>query len=208
MGTTRTPHRLTVAMRTPETGQRWCGLQLDDTAMPFWRVRLRRRIVVRCCRSVAPEAQHVGTHPVELRPSRFTRRTVSPMDTADAAHQWALVWERAWPAKDVDAIVALYAADVLYRALAFREPDRGLDGVRSYLQRNVEVEDDIECRFGKPVAADDRAAVEWWASWMEDGEQLTLAGVTILRFDGGGLVVDHRDYWNQVDRRQGPFSGW
>jgi len=43
---------------------------------------------------------------------------------------------------------------------------------------------------------------------MEDGEQLTLAGVTILRFDGGGLVVDHRDYWNQVDRRQGPFSGW
>jgi hypothetical protein len=58
------------------------------------------------------------------------------------------------------------------------------------------------------VAAGDRAAVEWWASWLESGEPVTLAGVTVLRFDADGLVVDHRDYWNEVDRREPPYGGW
>jgi hypothetical protein len=58
------------------------------------------------------------------------------------------------------------------------------------------------------VAAGDRAAVEWWASWYEDGDDLTMAGVTVLRFRSDGLVVDHRDYWNEVSGREPPFRGW
>jgi hypothetical protein len=30
----------------------------------------------------------------------------------------------------------------------------------------------------------------------------------VLRFDADGLVVDHRDYWNEVDRREPPYDGW
>jgi hypothetical protein len=80
--------------------------------------------------------------------------------------------------------------------------------VRGYLERNFAVEQDIACRFGVPVVGGERAAVEWWASWVEDGRDLTLAGVTVLRFDERGLVVDHRDYWNDVPRREPPFPGW
>jgi ketosteroid isomerase-like protein len=130
------------------------------------------------------------------------------LETEAAARRWRDTWERAWPTKDVDAIVALYSDDVLYRALVFREPDVGHAGVRRYLEENFGVEEDIECRFGEPVVGGDRAAVEWWASWMENGELLTLAGSTFLRFDAGGLVVDHRDYWNEVKRREPPFDGW
>jgi hypothetical protein len=130
------------------------------------------------------------------------------LETEAAARRWRDTWERAWPTKDVDAIVALYSDDVLYRALVFREPDVGRGGVRRYLEENFGVEEDVECRFGEPVVGGDRAAVEWWASWMENGELLTLAGSTFLRFDAGGLVVDHRDYWNEVKRREAPFDGW
>jgi hypothetical protein len=130
------------------------------------------------------------------------------MDVSDAARRWASVWERAWPAKDDEAIVALYADTARYRALVLREPEVGVAGVRAYLQRIFDEEDAIECRFGEPVAAGDRAAVEWWASWTEGGADLTMAGVTLLRFDVTGLVVDHRDYWNQSDRREPPFDGW
>ncbi len=104
--------------------------------------------------------------------------------------------------------MALYSEEVAYRALVFREPDMGLAGVRRYLEENFGVEEDVECRFGEPVVGGDRAAVEWWASWVEDGEPLTLAGSTFLRFNADGLVVDHRDYWNEVPRREPPFSGW
>jgi ketosteroid isomerase-like protein len=130
------------------------------------------------------------------------------VDVEYTARRWAETWERAWPRRDVEAIAALYADGVLYRALVFREPERGLEGVRGYLRREFGRESDVECRFGKPVAAGDRAAVEWWASWIEEGKAVTLAGTTMLRFDADGLVVDHRDYWNSVDRRELPFQGW
>ena len=130
------------------------------------------------------------------------------MDSAEAARRWAQVWTGAWPAKDVEAIVALYADGAQYRALVLREPELGTAGVRRYLEQNFAVEHDVECRFGEPFAAGDRAAVEWWASWNEAGADLTMAGVTILRFNDDGMVVDHRDYWNQSGQREQPFRGW
>jgi ketosteroid isomerase-like protein len=130
------------------------------------------------------------------------------MDVPSAAGRWKETWERAWPARDVDAIASLYSEDAVYRALAFREPDRGLAGVRRYLEENFAVEEEIECWFGDPVVAGDRAAVEWWGSWVEDGRPLTLAGTTVLRFDESGRVNDHRDYWNEVERRDPPYEGW
>jgi hypothetical protein len=130
------------------------------------------------------------------------------MDVQTAARRWTATWERAWRARDVDAIAAMYADDALYRGFVFREPERGIDGVRRYLEENVAVEEEIECWFGEPIAAGGRAAVEWWATWIEHGRRLTLAGTTVLRFAEDGRVVDHRDYWSQVERRQPPFEGW
>ena len=129
-------------------------------------------------------------------------------DVTHAARRWAAVLERAWPAKDVEAIAELYTTEARYRALVLREPELGIDGVRAYLERIFGEEDAVQCRFGEPVVGDDRAAVEWWSSWIEAGTELTMAGVTILRFDADGLVVDHRDYWNQSERREPPFDGW
>jgi hypothetical protein len=126
------------------------------------------------------------------------------MDTRAAARRWADTWERAWPAQDVGAIAALYAPDASYRALAFREPTTAA----RYLPETFAAEAAVECRFGTPIVDGDRAAVEWWASWLEDGEPLTMAGTTVLRFDADGLVVDQRDYWNELPGRRPPYPGW
>jgi predicted SnoaL-like aldol condensation-catalyzing enzyme len=133
---------------------------------------------------------------------------IAAMDVEAAARRWAETWQRAWPDHDVEAIASLYADEAAYRALVFREPDLGVSGVRRYLTENFGVEDDVECWFGEVVAAGDRAAVEWWATWVENGQRLTLAGATLLRFRDDGQIVDHRDYWNQVERREPPFQGW
>ena len=53
-----------------------------------------------------------------------------------------------------------------------------------------------------------RAAVEWWATWLENGERLTVTGTTILRFRDDGLIVDHRDLWSVVAGREEPYDGW
>jgi SnoaL-like domain len=126
----------------------------------------------------------------------------------DAANRWAAVWSRAWPKRDAEAIAALYADDATYLSYPFREPDKGIEGVRSYLTRTLGEETDIECWFGEPVAGGRRAAVEWWACWTEDAEEITMTGTSVLRFNDEGLVDDHRDYWNQVDSRRRPYTNW
>jgi ketosteroid isomerase-like protein len=122
----------------------------------------------------------------------------------DAARRWAKAWATAWPRGDADAIAALYVNDAAYRALAFREPDSPTD----YLRRSFAEESDVVCRFAEPVVSGGRAAIEWWGSWVEDGKELTLAGVTLLTFDDEGKVIDHRDYWNQAPGRVEPYPGW
>ncbi len=34
-------------------------------------------------------------------------------------------------------------------------------------------EENIECWLALPIASGNRAAVEWWASWTEQGQELT-----------------------------------
>ena len=130
------------------------------------------------------------------------------MDPETAARCWAGTWLAAWPLRDVEAIAVLYADTAVHRSTAFRQPGLGLAGVCRYLNENFPAEESIECWFGEPIVSGDRAAVEWWGSWTEEGQELTFAGVSVLRFDDRGKVVEHRDYDNHVERRQPPYAGW
>jgi SnoaL-like domain len=124
------------------------------------------------------------------------------------AHRWADSWQRAWEALDVEAVVGLYADDAVFSSQPFRVPFRGRDGVRRYVTGAFGEEADVRAWFGTPVVDDDRAAVEWWASLVEEGRKVTLAGTSVLRFDAHGLVVEQRDTWNVSDGRSEPPEGW
>jgi SnoaL-like protein len=130
------------------------------------------------------------------------------VDVAEAAARWADTWSQAWPERGAEAIAGLYSDAVVYRSPPFRDPDLGLAEVRRHLGQEFAAERDIECWFGTPIVSGDRAAVEWWASWTEEGQELTFAGATVLRFDEHGKVVEHRDYDNQVQRREPPYEEW
>jgi SnoaL-like domain len=130
------------------------------------------------------------------------------MDAVAVAERWRRTWQDAWPRHDIEAIAALYAPEATYRALAFRAPHTGIDGVRRYLHETFDSESDVVCRFGEPVVGGGRAAVEWWASWIENGHPQTLAGTTMLAFNDHGLVVDHRDYWNEEGERVAHYPSW
>jgi ketosteroid isomerase-like protein len=115
------------------------------------------------------------------------------MQTREAAVRWARVWEAGWRAQDPSEIVALYSPDVLFLSSPFRphEPPR------EYIERVFAEERSADCEFGEPVVDGDRAAVEWRATTeLVDGGSESLAGVSLLRFDRDGAVVEQRDFWN------------
>ena len=111
------------------------------------------------------------------------------------------MWERAWPAADVDAIAALYAEDAVFYSHPFRERQ----GPAEYVAWAFDDQDSAECRFGEPIADGHRAAVDWWAVVAsKDGSRQSLAGTSLLRFDTAGLVVEQRDAWAELDGRHDP----
>ena len=99
------------------------------------------------------------------------------------------MWERGWREHDADAIAALYADDAFWQQHPFREPEPG------YLARVFAEEESAECQFGRPIIDGDQAAVSWSAQTrLVDGGTEDLAGVSLLRFDASGLVLEHRDF--------------
>jgi hypothetical protein len=119
------------------------------------------------------------------------------MTIRDAADRWARIWERAWNEKDIEAILGLYSDAVVYSAEPFRKPYRGLDGMRQFVTAAFATEERVDAVFGPPIVGEAAAAVPWWATLLEDGEEATLAGTSSLRFDSDGLVVEQWDTWHQ-----------
>ncbi len=129
------------------------------------------------------------------------------IDPATAVERWAASWKAGWEARDPEPILACYAVDAHLSTEPFREPYRGLAGVRDYVTAVFAEEDDPRVWMADPIVEGDRAAVSWWASLREEGAETTLAGTSILRFDADGLVVEQWDAWNRLGERREP-PGW
>jgi hypothetical protein len=133
------------------------------------------------------------------------------MTIDEAARRWASTWERAWVEKDVDAILELYSDAVVYSSEPFRRPYLGLAGAREYIRRAFSEEGRIRAVFGQPVVGENGASICWWATIVENGAEITLAGTSSLLFDHDGLVIEQWDTWNQapgwVQTSGWPFGG-
>lgn len=112
------------------------------------------------------------------------------MDAREAAQRWADVWERGWREHDADAIAALYADGASWRQHPFHDPEPG------FVARVFDEEESAACEFRTPIVDGDRAAVPWSAQTrLVDGGAEDLVGVSLLRFDADGLVVEELDIW-------------
>lgn len=125
-------------------------------------------------------------------------------DARAAAARWAEAWTRGWEALDPEPILACYAPDALLSTEPFREPYRGRDGVRAYVTACFAAEAEPRVWMAEPIVDGDRAAISWWASLREEGTDARLAGTSVLRFAGAGLVVEQWDAWNQAAGRGEP----
>lgn len=119
------------------------------------------------------------------------------MEAEEAVRRWVDGWTRGWRAQDVDVIGSLYADECFFLSHPFREPQKP----RDYVEWAFAEEEWAEPWFGEPIVSGDRAAVEWWAFVRGSGRDVTLAGTSLLRFDGDGKVVEQRDAWAVGDGR-------
>jgi len=127
------------------------------------------------------------------------------VDAQAAARAWIDAWARAWRALDAELLEPVYADETVHRSHPFREPGNPIAYARWAF---AEEEGAPQVWMGEPVVAGDRASIEWWAAVIENGKDVSLAGVSILRFDGDGRVIEQSDYWGSADGRVEPWPGW
>ena len=114
------------------------------------------------------------------------------MEPRQAAERWRETWQRCWRAQEADEIVALYAEGAYFQSHPFRDPQ----APRDYIEPTLAAEDSSECEFREPIVDGDRAACEWSAmTRLKDGGTERLSGISLLRFDDAGLVIEQRDFW-------------
>jgi uncharacterized protein (TIGR02246 family) len=131
--------------------------------------------------------------------------------------QWLAAYSQAWQNKDDTALANLFTDDGLYRSSPTQPPHQGREAIAAYWRRATASQTDLALRFGTPVIAGDRVAVEWWATmrdadWHEGDaptDAVTLPGALILRFAADGRCAELREYYNVLLGSTVPApSGW
>ena len=130
------------------------------------------------------------------------------MPTKEQVIAWSEAYLQAWETADTAAAGALFSQDASYRSNIFEEPHGGRKGVEDYWTAVTSVQSDVKVWMGSPVIEGDRVIVEFWTSMLAGGEDLTLPGCLLMRFNENGLCSDLREYWQTLPELRDPWPGW
>jgi steroid delta-isomerase len=111
-------------------------------------------------------------------------------------NDWLAAYGLAWTRLDAEALAALFTEDGTSANNPHAPPHRGREAIRSYWAAEMATQQQVRVRFGSPIVAGERVAVEWWASVRDGGGSANLAGCLVLRFAPGGRCAELREYWN------------
>jgi hypothetical protein len=121
--------------------------------------------------------------------------------------EWIERYGRAWETADKELTLSLFTEDAVYRSQIFREPSVGYEGIGAYWERTQD-QRDVRVRFGRPIVVGNRAAVEWWTTMVDEGDEVTLPGCLVLRFAPDGRCEELCEYWELADGYREPPPGW
>jgi uncharacterized protein (TIGR02246 family) len=144
--------------------------------------------------------------------SRHDNHIVQP----GQVESWIDAYAQAWRDKNADAVAALFTPDASYQVHPTGASHQGREAIGAYWRRATATQRQLDLRFGQPIVAGSRAAVEWWAvmrdpAWGPEraDDSVTLPGCLVLRFAAGGLCAALREYWNaDFGRALAAPAGW
>lgn len=110
-----------------------------------------------------------------------------------------IAWFENIDAAGLERIGEFYARDAYFKD-PFNEV-RGVEGVKRVFEHMFEQVAEPRFRITARIVAEDGAMLAWdFVFRLRPGSaQITVRGATHLRFDAGGLVEYHRDYWDAAE---------
>ena len=122
--------------------------------------------------------------------------------------EWLEAYGRAWLGTGKGGVAELFTEDAAYWAEPFAEPHVGHDAIHAYWYERGHY-GVSGLRFGEPVAAGQRAAVEWWAVLDVEGfVSHTVSGVMNVRRAEDGRCAELRAIETRGSGERSPAEGW
>jgi nuclear transport factor 2 (NTF2) superfamily protein len=128
------------------------------------------------------------------------------MTPLEGTRAWVAAWSDGWARHDPEAVAARYASDCRFRSHPFRDLEHGRGAALAYATRSFEEERSARFFFGEPIVGPDgRAAIEYRTviTPANDGPDVTIHGVSLLKIAPDGLVSEHRDCWTELEGDNG-----
>ena len=121
---------------------------------------------------------------------------------------WVETYRQAWEECDAEKAASIFTDDSSYRSFIFEEPHIGRDGVRSYWSEVTSTQAEVQVTMGRPIVDGPRAAVEFWTTMENSGEEVTLVGCLLLTFDHDGRCRSLSEYYEFAEGRLDPPAAW
>ena len=121
---------------------------------------------------------------------------------------WVETYRQAWVERDPAAAADLFTEDATYRSFIFEDPHIGKDGVKSYWSDVTSTQANVQVTMGRPIVDGPRAAVEFWTTMENSGEEVTLVGCLLLTFDDSGVCRSLNEYYEFAPGLLDPPAAW
>ncbi len=95
---------------------------------------------------------------------------------------------------NLDAIVALFAADATVEDPVGSSPQRGIDAIRAFYAKSLVLQLGVELE-GPVRAAQDEVAFAFRVTFVARGRRTTIRPIDVFRFDADGRIVQMRAYF-------------
>lgn len=105
-------------------------------------------------------------------------------------------YKRAWQARDVDAVMELYAGEAEHRDDPFHEPHQGLESIRGMWNDIAASEVNVEFDAERIWVSGRTVLASWHAAYTDvsNGDRVRLRAFTTLEIDAGGLIQRLRQW--------------
>ncbi len=117
---------------------------------------------------------------------------LTPGDGQDVLERY----KRAWEARDVDAVMELYAADAEHRDHPFRDPYQGANAIRAMWNDIATNEVNVEFDAERVYVAGRTVLASWHAAYTDatSGDRVRMRGFATFELDATGLIERLREW--------------
>jgi SnoaL-like domain len=123
--------------------------------------------------------------------------------TEDMLRSWLDAYGRAWEARDLKAVVALFAEDGTYQESPFVEPMRGRPAIAAHWSRATGPHTNVHFEYEVLALDSNQGIARWCCSFVRVPAKasLELDGIFVLQFDREGGCKSLRE-WRHLQQNQ------